>query len=764
MHRCCLSAFPGSLSRLLPRVRSCPHQALQWVAAFVLACACAPASANDSAPAPKPATPATAEDKRATPQPTKPSAPSAAKPETIEVTATSSPDNTRRDDTATKIVVTAEEINKYGDTQLYDVMRRLPGVTVSGTEVRMRGLGAGYTQILINGERAPPGFTLDTLSPTQVERIEVLRAATAEFSTQSVAGTINIVLKQKVSVAQRELKAGIASGHDYFAPNANFTLSDRADKLSWSLNGFIFQARYDNKPVGEDIGTDAAGNVNLYRTLASNNKGNTRGMGFSPRLNWTISAQDSLSWQTFFNAHRNINNGERRHVEFFGAPLLYPVSMTRNESEQQFGRSELQWVRKFAEGGKLDTKLGVNFFSRDSDFTQAGFNQAGAQNLDSLVVSDSKDRGVTFTGKYNSMAVDGHALVVGWDGAINKRSEIRDQRDRPLPGVVPVVSYEDFDAEVKRIALFAQDEWNVTDLWSVYAGLRWELVNTQTSGNTFATTGNRSSVVSPIFQTLWKFPDKSGRQLRFALTRTYKAPQTAQIVPRRFTSTNNGPTEPDNQGNRDLKPELATGIDVAYEHFWAQGAMLSLAGSIRRITDYTRREVLFINGRWVALPINDGTANTKSLEFEAKFPVQTVWKEAPPMDVRLNLSRNWSRVESVPGPNNRLDQQTPFSATIGLDYRMKSGEVVAGGSYSFKSGGEVRISDTQFRYQSVRREMDVYLLWKFTKQNSFRLTLANVLRQDNINQSRYADAFGSLNQIQIFPSSMHVRANLEMKF
>lgn len=38
----------------------------------------------------------------------------------------------------------------------------------------MRGLGAGYTQILINGERAPAGFSMDSLAPDVIERIEVL--------------------------------------------------------------------------------------------------------------------------------------------------------------------------------------------------------------------------------------------------------------------------------------------------------------------------------------------------------------------------------------------------------------------------------------------------------------------------------------------------------------------------------------------------------------------------------------------------------------
>jgi outer membrane receptor for ferrienterochelin and colicins len=38
----------------------------------------------------------------------------------------------RRDDTASKIVVNHDEIVKYGDTSVLDVLKRVPGVTVSG--------------------------------------------------------------------------------------------------------------------------------------------------------------------------------------------------------------------------------------------------------------------------------------------------------------------------------------------------------------------------------------------------------------------------------------------------------------------------------------------------------------------------------------------------------------------------------------------------------------------------------------------------------
>ena len=686
------------------------------------------------------------------------------KVEKIEVKTSQDNYDARREDTATKIVVTEEEIVKYGDAQLADVLKRQPGITVTNGDIRMRGLGNGYTQILLNGERAPPEFSLDTLSPAVVERIEILRAATAEFSTQSIAGTINIILKKKVSVAQREIKLGYFTGRGYKAPNANFLMSDKDGNFSWSLNGAYFGGENDYTSRSEDFGSDANGTPNLHSRYTTRTTGTFNGLNIAPRLNWTLSNGDTLTWQNFANYNRNRNNSDRRFFSILGPGVPYPLSLTQNANDSTFARSDLNWVHKLAEGARLDLKFGVSYGLRDIEFLQRAFTTDNVQNLDSAVLSTARDTGFTFTGKYSTPVVDGHTLVAGWDTGISNRRENRDQQDKPLPGVIPVISFEEFDASVLKLAAFVQDEWNITKDWSIYLGVRWEGLSTTSSGNTYAEIRNRSSVWSPLMQTLYKLPDRKGEQIRLALTRTYKAPATSSLIPRRFTSTNNGPTEPDTQGNPELRPELATGIDVAIEKFWDKGAMMSLSAAVRRITDFNRRGLSLINGRWVSQPINDGTASTRSLEYDTKFPVQIFYPAAPPIDFRFNMNRNWSTVNSVPGPNNRLDQQTPFSATLGLDYRMKGGEFTAGGSYSFKSGGQVRISENQRRYVAPRRELDVYALWKLTPKTQFRLTLANVLRQDYVNESSYFDQFGSLSRIVTFPSSMHLRTNLEMKF
>ncbi|UUZ56510.1 Plug domain-containing protein [Massilia sp. H-1] len=60
--------------------------------------------------------------------------------------------DTRRTDPTGKLSVTRAEIERYGDSNLSAVLRRQSGVTVTNGEVRMRGLGSGYTQFLVNGE------------------------------------------------------------------------------------------------------------------------------------------------------------------------------------------------------------------------------------------------------------------------------------------------------------------------------------------------------------------------------------------------------------------------------------------------------------------------------------------------------------------------------------------------------------------------------------------------------------------------------------
>ena len=689
--------------------------------------------------------------------------PAAAPMQQVEVRGAADAYDPRRDDTASKIVVNHEEIIKFGDTNVMDVLKRVPGVTVSGANVRMRGLGNGYTQVLINGERAPAGFSLDSLAPDVIERIEVLRAASAEYSTQSIAGTINIVLKKAIKNAQRELKTGMFKATDSYGPTANLQMSDRDGILSYSLSLNVFYNKYDRDATVGDRGVNPAGVQTMLRTTLENNSGYFGAFNAAPRLNWALANGDTITMQGYANASKGNFADHEVTTTVAGSAPAFPLIDGGATFHNEFGRVDLNWVHKLENGAKLDLKLGVSDSDSLNRTHRLGRLPSGALAYDSTLDIGSNEKGVSYTGKYATAAADGHAFSTGIDGGSTRRSADQLQHDIGFAGANSVDTDEVFDADVTRFAAYAQDEWNVTKAWSVYLGARWEGIRTRSAGNTFTTSTSDSSVWSPIVQTLYKLPDAKGDQLRLALTRTYKAPATSSLIPRRYVSINNTATEPDYQGNPNLKPELAFGIDASFEHYWKEGALFSASTSMRRISGYTRNRVLVDGaGRFVSMPLNDGNAITRGLELEAKFPLKAVMDNAPAVDLRASMSRNWSRVESVPGPDNRLDQQTPLSATLGADY--KAGALTTGASFVFRNGGPVRVSLNQSAYQNVRRDLDAYALWKFDPKLQLRVSFGNLLGQDNFNTSSYADASGTVYRASRAPSGANARATLEIKF
>ncbi|WP_343729387.1 TonB-dependent receptor [Duganella sp.] len=698
----------------------------------------------------------------------------------VEIKGSAAKYDARRDDTASKTVVNAEEIQKYGDTSVNDVLKRLPGITIGGApgrnggEIRMRGLGAGYTQILINGERAPAGFSIESLAPEVIERIEVLRAASAEFSTQSIAGTINIVLKKALKASQHELKFSQARGGKSSSPSMSLQMSDKRDGMSYSFGGNAWRYMSNRTTPTWENGADAEGLPSYARASTWQDQGRGQGFNLSPRINWTLDNGDTVTSQTFFNWNTYASNSHGRTEVEFGQGPDYDRTDNTYSNHNAFGRTDLNWVRKLEEGAKFDLKAAVSTARNTADSLQLAGNQGLPATLFRTVHSDSDEQGFSTQGKYSTpytfgKAAEGeaeateHALSMGWDAGVTQRDDSRVQRDADLPGSSPINSDEGFTAKVTRLALYGQDEWSITPLWSVYTGLRWEGLDTRADGGSIDAVQNRSSVFSPLMQTLIKLPNKKD-QVRLALTRTYKAPSTAALIPRKFTSTNNSPTEPDRRGNPNLKPELALGLDASFEHYWGDGGLLSASASVRRIENYTHQGLFYQDDRWVSTAINDGRAETRGIELEAKFPASVLMDDAPKLDLRASISRNWSRVESVPGPDNRLDQQVPLSATLGIDYKTPDGQMSTGSNFSFRNGGLARLSGTQGGYTSVRRDLDVYALWKLDPQNSLRVAVSNLLAQDYTTESLYNDATGSINRTTVSSGETQLRVTVETRF
>ncbi len=127
------------------------------------------------------------------------------------------------------------ELTKYGDDNVLDILKRQPGISVSGGQISLRGIGSAFVRILVDGQRPSPGFSLDTLPPQMVERIEVIPGSSVEFSAQSIGGTINIVLKRTRGSKQATLSLGADSSDTNKTLRSTGTWGDTAGVWSWLI-------------------------------------------------------------------------------------------------------------------------------------------------------------------------------------------------------------------------------------------------------------------------------------------------------------------------------------------------------------------------------------------------------------------------------------------------------------------------------------------------------------------------------------------------
>ncbi|MGH8797280.1 MAG: TonB-dependent receptor plug domain-containing protein, partial [Caldimonas sp.] len=288
----------------------------------------------------------------------------------------------RRESTAAKIVIGRDEIERFGDSTLGDVLKRLPGITIQGRPgrggaIRMRGLGAGYTQILLDGERVPPGFSLDLLEPEQVERIEIYRAPTAETGARAIAGTINIVTRGGYTKRINDLRLTTALEDGRVQPHVAWTRNDSAGPFvyNYSLSAFRQNRASDatTTTVDRELGS---GTVTLDQHDAGTVREVRDGVHATGRLQWrgtepghTLTLTPLLLYSTGTWRRTGVLQQVVPAVPASGClasgigslngECLYDHSTSAGAGDYSLARLNGQWNRKLNEIAKVEARAGV---------------------------------------------------------------------------------------------------------------------------------------------------------------------------------------------------------------------------------------------------------------------------------------------------------------------------------------------------------------------------------------------------------------------
>ncbi|PIT78302.1 TonB-dependent siderophore receptor [Limnohabitans sp. G3-2] len=656
----------------------------------------------------------------------------------VEIRGTRNTDTeARQESTASKIVMGREEIEKQGDATLGDVLKRLPGVTVQGAPgrggaIRMRGLGGGYTQILLDGERTPPGFSIDTLTPEQVERIEILRAPTAETGARAIAGTINIVLREGRKASPDDLKITRSQEHGQGSSMLNWVHNLNTSPLSGTFTLSAMDSQRADESLTEISSNYTDDSLDREEQRIAQSVGRRQGVHANARLQWKGEQGKSLTLTPFLIYSEYAAQG-RIDAKSILLPSSSNSALTDNESRYAAARLNGQWSQRLSADDRLEVRFGLGQAKYKQHITQTALSSGVLSNA--LDEQRFTDRTTSLSGKWTRVLDNGHQWVSGLEHEGVRRVE------EASPGAGE--DSGNLKARTTRWAAYTQDEFKINPHWSAYAGVRYESILTEGQVSEVLK-HNKSQVLTPLLHALWK-PDPAKRdQVRMSLTRSYKTPTLYNMVaPLRYSRDyqpdlfpSNTPTQPDRVGNPDLRPELATGIDLGFERHLEGGGVLSANVFRRNIQDLIRYQTRLqtvdwsSQQRWVSSAQNVGDAVTQGIELEAKFRLNQAWTEAWPVDIRSNVSFFRSKVKDVPGPDNRLDQQPSMTANLGGDYRWRGMPLTVGGNVNWNPDYDTRRSQEQRSYQGIKRVVDVYGQWRFSAATALRLTVSNLLPRD----------------------------------
>lgn len=375
-------------------------------------------------------------------------------------------------------IISAKAIENKNASNLYQALEGTPGVRVENqcqfcnfTMVRMQGLGAEHTQVLINGQPMYSGlagvYGLQQLSTVDVDKIEVVKGAgSALYGSGAVAGAINIVTKEPGFIPSTTLDVQFGS---HKTNRFDINSSMRNEKGNIGLN--IFAQRYSEGAIDETGEGLTQKEVKNKDGVSDRVMSNLTNAGFGLYINDAFMKNDKLiiRGKSVFEKRE----GGTMTDDYFRNPL---TDGTENITTDRYETS-LNYEKKIK--NKSEINLSVAYTNHNRNATNDSYlNDYMATHGDTvpdlremrpyLADEHSLTSTLTFNTKLNK-----HSLIVGIQGFYDILEE---------SGMYVVVddsssflgkSYRSIaNKSAREFGLFAQDEWAINDKLMIVPGIR----------------------------------------------------------------------------------------------------------------------------------------------------------------------------------------------------------------------------------------------------------------------------------------------------
>ena len=644
-----------------------------------------------------------------------------------------------------------------------DMLKRVPSVTfvsdvLEYDGVRLRGLDSGYTQILINGKRVPGAgldrsFFVDRIPAEVVERIEIVRSASADRSGDAVAGALNIVLRDGYSLDGGYLRAGATSfNDDEIEPTLGAFWGGEALGGNLLVGANVqgrrnpkdkFSQRFD-RPGGTLDNTEVQTDVHSGKDYAFN--GDYRvAVGESAELHLSgmfvrtdrLQAEDSIEYRSGIQNNANLLTVNENDLDIqtdnytIGAGLKF--AMMDGETELRLDRAgitdsqfefENEWeylrdTTPFPEADRFTrdvTDLLIEDTDTTGEFTHERDAGGGKLKFGLQATLKERDTRILNATRYRVTIPNAPGVSPPIPGPTQPLSA--------APGGVNTIEEMRLEPFVKFNGTRGAMEWE--------AGLRYERTDTEINDLTVAAADARTDVdygyFLPSAHLRWNLDDAN--RVTASIARTVRRPDFNAISPALLEAEAG---DNDVVGNPLLDPESAWGLDVGYERRLGERGIVGVNLFYRDIKDLVElantgqpgSEDDPSNRAWIFQPRNTGDGQVWGAEFDLSTPLSAFGLDNT--GVFLNYSWLDSEIEDDFG-TRRFNNQSNYVYNVGFIQELPSLEASFGVTFRKQGDAPSRVVGEEV-VTSYDGDLEAFIEKRFGKAWAVRLTGINLLDQ-----------------------------------
>ncbi|MDP2267320.1 MAG: TonB-dependent receptor [Thiobacillus sp.] len=656
---------------------------------------------------------------------------------TVQVTApTYDAVEARQESSSAKLIVSREDLEKLDAATIGEILRQLPGASLAadseGRRGRNRSADRLAPRIVVDGEALPGGNRTALRLPVElIERIEIIKNSTAEFPS-GAGGTINLILRDVPPQKTGTFRFGVIHKDDALGARISGIYGTREGETGVLWMGFA-----NTRPLGGDRTTStqkfSGGVRNNWAIESDSESGRENSLHLTPRFTRDLGAGTRLTISPFlmFNDRNRITHTQRQTYAYplNGTGLTADGREREQEQTQRLnGRLAAEWKRRQPGNGESSARVSLQSENERRNNNLDTFDAAGVLLNSTRTRNTSDGLELSLTARRSLPLAATHLATFGLEA---RHKNVEDRKRQTRDGIAVDLKREaGADTQEQLFALWAQDEWQLAERHLLTPGLRLQTTHSAVTDALDTTVKNTHLAWLPSLHYLWQF--NPGWNIRSSVAITDKPPGVRDLSPVVATTTGtNSLSNPDRGGNPALAPERTATLQFGVEHFLPQkrgSAGLNLF--VRQIDDKVQRRVQLESGRYVERPANVGQAHETSVVADFKTRLASL----PALSLHGNASTSRLTLENSAWSSA---QESPrYGGNLGLDYEHAPWQLTLGGNLSINSRFTRDVNATVQQTQRARQQLDLYAVRKLDRKRSLRLTIDNVTRADQGNDTR----------------------------